>query len=179
MHLPLRYCLSPVLTDLPTTPPSKGVAIKTRNTGSVPIRIGHGPYGLVFQYAPGQDFEFPLPQNLSPSTEYVFPYSIDPDGMAYVIAQRLLASTVGPRAHIPGIISLGECVLNLSAECVASNITRYLPQEVKIGRYEIPLRIVGTVISSVLTYAPLLQEWARLQGPGSSGNIHITYLGTG
>jgi hypothetical protein len=178
-NAPVLYCKSPVLTDLPTTPPSKGMAIQARNTGSVPIRIGHGPYGLVLQYGPGQDFQFPLPQNPRPSTDYAFQYSIDPDGMAYVIAQQLLAASIEPPIHIPGIISLGECVLQLTAKCVTSNIAKYLPETVRIGRYQIPLRTLGTVISDVMSYAPLVQEWANLQGPGSTGTIHITYLGTG
>jgi hypothetical protein len=66
-----------------------------------------------------------------------------------------------------------SCVTEVTVACLTSNLAPHLPQVVKIGEFEVPLRRIVDVFSNVLQYAPLVHTITQQSHVIQTGRLTI------
>jgi hypothetical protein len=90
-----------------------------------------------------------------------------------VWATATIALISGLLEHASPSYAWRSCVTNVTVACLTSNLAPHLPQVVKIGDFDVPLRRIVNVFSNVLQYAPLVSTITQQSHVIQTGRLTI------
>lgn len=170
--------LRPALTTCPapTFSPPNSYAVRVQNTTGVPVRIGLGSVGSVRMLAPDAVVDLPLPDGLRNGQRLVWTYEIDPAGIAYTAAGKLVGE-LAPGG--PAALDLAGCAVRPDLACLLDSLASVLPANVTFRGVRLPVATTVKVVGKLVEYAPLLKAWAAQSSGASAGTLTVTYRGFG